>query len=386
MDAFFASVEELDNPALLGKPIIVGADPMGGKGRGVVSTCSYAAREFGVHSAMPISRAWKLCPHGIYTYPRMSRYVEVSEKVMAVFNSFTPLIQPISIDEAFLDITGSVRLFGDPSTIAEKIKAEVFNKTHLTCSVGVAWVKSLAKIASDINKPDGVTIVPKGHEKEFLAPLEVRKLWGVGPKAAKILADEHIHFAGDIQARSRTQIVSLFGKAGGSHIWNMANGLDVREVRDDEKARSISHETTFFADVNDEDTLNRTLLWLSDKVASRLRKHGIKGRVITVKYRTEDFKTYTKRITLGETVDDTSTLFETSRKLVAPLTKKKGKVRLLGIAVSRFTEGDEMQQMSLFDTGKKSLNTNTEKAVDQVRARFGKNAIVRGSLLDDRKE
>lgn len=382
MDAFFAAVEELDHPKWRNKPIIIGADPREGKGRGVVSTASYAARVFGVHSAMPISRAWKLCPQGIYTPPRMSRYKEVSLKVMEVFRSFTPQIQPISIDEAFLDVTGCARLFGTPKTIAQKVKDKVKKTTGLTCSVGVSWVKSLAKIASDMDKPDGLTYVPKGAELEFLAPLEVRKLWGVGPKAAQVMARENIHFVKDIQARSKKELIRIFGKAGGAHYWNMANAIDPREVHDNVKELSISHETTFMADVQDKDTLNRTLVWLCDKVASRLRANGQKGKVVTVKYRTEDFKTFTRRTTLAEAMDDTNTILETAKTLMAGLLKKTGKVRLLGVGVSGFATSS-FKQRTLFEKKGEQRNLATEDAVDQVRKRFGSKAIIRGSLLKD---
>ena len=334
MDAFYAAVEALDRPELSGLPIIIGADPKEGRGRGVVSTASYAARTFGVRSAMPIREAWKRCPHGVYLPPRMGRYAEVSRRIMAIFKEFTPLIQPLSVDEAFLDVTGSIRLFGDPRTLARSVKDRVRGVTGLTCSVGAAWVKSVAKIASDLEKPDGLTLVPEGTEREFLAPLEVRRLWGVGPRAAERLAEAGIYFAADIQARSKRELTALLGRAGGAHVWNMACGIDPREVRDDEREKSISHETTFFSDVDDPDTLDRTLLWLSEKVASRLRARGYKGRVVTVKYRTESFKTFTRRRTLSEPADDTDTLFDTARVLAGTLHRRGERVRLLGVGAS----------------------------------------------------
>lgn len=385
MDAFFAAIEERDHPEWHGAPIIVGSDPKEGKGRGVVSTASYAAREFGVGSAMPISQAWKRCPHGVYVRPRMARYADVSTKVMEIFRSFTPLIQPISLDEAFLDVTGSIRLFGEPREMGQKIKQRVFDVTGLTCSVGISRVKSVAKIASDMEKPDGLTLVPDNEEKAFLAPLEVRRLWGIGPKAAAVLARSKIHHVADIQKKTVKTMIRICGKAAGVHYWNMANAVDPREVHDDEKALSISHETTFIADVQDRETLLRTLLWLSDKVASRLRKHAVSGRVVTMKYRTEDFKTFTRRVTLPSHVLDTNQLFDTGKKLLKDLRKKKGRVRLLGIGVSGL-ESSGGVQLDLFDDAKRGQSRATDAAVDEVRKRFGKDAITRGSLLRSQED
>lgn len=385
MDAFFASIEERDHPEWRGKPIIVGSDPKEGRGRGVVSTASYAARRFGVGSAMPISQAWKRCPEGIYVRPRMGLYADVSAKVMEIFRSFTPLIQPISLDEAFLDVTGSTRLFGEPRIMALKIKQKVMDFTGLSCSVGISRVKSVAKIASEMEKPDGLTLVPEGEERTFLAPLEVRRLWGVGPKAAAKLAEAKIHFVADIQSRSCKEIIRFCGKAGGEHFWNMANGLDPREVCDDEKSLSISHETTFIADVQDNETLLRTLLWLADKVASRLRQHGVAGRTVTLKYRTEAFKTFTRRVKLPAPVLDTNLLFETGKQLLQSFKTSKGKVRLLGIGVSGLEPSGGVQ-LTLFDDGARIKNRATDLAVDRVRERFGRQAIFRGSQLDAEKK
>ncbi|MHC4944332.1 MAG: DNA polymerase IV [Planctomycetota bacterium] len=381
MDAFYAAVEALDHPQWRGKPIIVGADPREGKGRGVVSTASYEARKFGVHSAMPIRQAWRRCPQGVYVRPRMGRYKEVSDQIMEIFLRFTPRIQPISLDEAFLDATGCERLFGVSEQMARRIKKEVFDCTGLTCSVGISAVKSVAKIASDMEKPDGLTKVPAGGEKAFLAPLEVRRLWGVGPVAARILARANIHFVADIQNRSRKELIKLFGKAGGEHYWNMANAIDPREVHDDEAAKSISHETTFLADEQDPEVLHRTLLWLADKVATRLRRHGVMGRIITLKYRTESFRTFTRRKTLSEGVIDTTGLYETAGELLGRLADKSAKVRLLGIGASGLEKAAGVQR-SLFENGKRHRDHATETAIDQVRQRFGPDAIVRGSLLE----
>jgi nucleotidyltransferase/DNA polymerase involved in DNA repair len=383
MDAFFAAVEELDHPEWRGKPIIVGADPRGGQGRGVVSTASYAARAFGVRSAMPIRQAWQRCPGGIYVRPRMARYTAVSEKVMDIFRSFTPRIQPISLDEAFLDVTGSMRLFGDPVAMARRIKDRIQSDTGLTASVGVSAVKSVAKIASDLEKPDGLTVVPEGGEKAFLAPLEVRRLWGVGPKACAVLERLGIRRVGDLQERSKGELVRIFGRAAGEHYLNMANAVDPREVHDDEEARSISHETTFLADVQDPEVIARTLLWLADKVASRMRKQGVRGHVVTLKYRTEDFRTITRRATLKQPLEHTNDLFETAKRLWKRFEGMGGKVRLLGIGVSRLESGGA-NQMTLFDRENRNREGAAEKAVDRVRARFGNRALFRGSLLDER--
>ncbi len=384
MDAFFAAVEELDHPAWRGKPVIVGSDPAHGRGRGVVSTASYAARTYGVGSAMPISRAWKRCPHGIYVRPRMGRYMEVSEKIMAIFRSFTPEVQPTSLDEAFLDATGSTRLFGGAVSIAGRIKETILGETGLTCSVGISRIKSVAKIASDMEKPDGLTVVLEGTEKVFLAPLDVRRLWGVGQKAARVLAGAGIYKVGELQGRSKAELYRLFGKAAGAHYFNMAHAIDPREVNVEETAVSISHETTFLSDIQDRSTILRTLLWLADKVAARLRKHGVQGRVITLKYRTGDFKTFTRRVTLPDPAGDTNTIYETALRLAAKLEGRGKRVRLLGIGLSRL-EPEKGVQQDLFDERGKRRRWAAEAAVDRVRARFGNRSIFRGRLLEGKE-
>lgn len=382
MDAFFAAIEALDFPAYRGKPLVVGADPREGKGRGVVSTASYEAREYGIHSAMPIRHAYQRCPQAVFVRPRMKRYLEVSDTVMQVFRRFTPRIQPISLDEAFLDVTGCERLFGEAEAMARTIKDEVRQATGLTCSVGVSQVKSVAKVASDLEKPDGLTVVPAGEERALLAPLGIRKLWGIGPKAAGKLKQAGIHLVADIQARPKKELVALMGKAAGEHYWKMAHAIDPREVHDNEKVKSISHETTFISDARDPEVLQRTLLWLADKVATRLRRKGFVGRTITLKYRTASFRTYTRRTTLDRGTDHTDDLFETAKELLGRLACKGGAVRLLGISASGLETG-QGRQGSLFDRGEDRKDHTTDDAVDRVRRKFGSKAIVRGSLLDE---
>src|SRR5262245_6255222 len=247
MDAFYASIEQLDHPAYKGRPVIVGADPKGGKGRGVVAACSYEARKFGVRSALPISRAWKLCPQGVYMRPRMSRYVEVSHQVMDIFRRFTDLVEPLSIDEAFLDVTGSSALYGSAEKIARQIKSSIRDSTHLTASVGVAPNKFLAKVASDLRKPDGLVIVREDGIADFLRDLPISRLWGVGPKTEQRLKPMGLHTIGQMAAIPRDELIRRLGSLG-EHLYQLSHGLDDRPVISNWEPKSISNETTFEED------------------------------------------------------------------------------------------------------------------------------------------
>src|SRR6185436_3827868 len=260
MDAFYASIEQRDQPTLQGRPVIVGADPKGGRGRGVVAACSYEARKFGVRSALPISQAWKLCPQGAYVPVRMDRYVEVSRQVMEVLHRFTNLVEPLSIDEAFLDVSGSTALFGSPEQIARAIKKQIREATALCASVGVAPNKFVAKIASDLKKPDGLVIVKQEDVEDFLRDLPISRLWGVGPKTEQRLHELGIQTIGDLRAKPQ-----------GAHLHELAYGRDNRPVVPDWEARSVSNETTFEEDTADRKLLLRTLRSLSESVGRRLR-------------------------------------------------------------------------------------------------------------------
>src|SRR5256712_12999707 len=294
MDAFYASIEQLDNPEYKGKPVIVGADPKGGSGRGVVAACSYEARKFGVHSALPISRAWKLCPEGVYVRPRMDRYVEVSHEAMDVFRRYTDLVEPLSIDEAFLDITGSVALLGSPVEIARSIKKDIRKATGLTASVGLAPNKFLAKIASDLKKPDGLVVLKEDGVEQFLRDLPISRLWGVGPKTEVRLHEMGFRTIGQLARAPRESLVRALGSLG-EHLYQLSHGKDDRPVVPDWERKSVGTETTFDEDTDDRDLLLRTILELSDHVAERLRKDDFRARKATLKLRYSNFSTHTKQ-------------------------------------------------------------------------------------------
>ncbi len=376
MDAFYAAVEERDRPELRGKPVIIGADPKGGAGRGVVSTASYAARKFGVSSAMPISTAYRLCPQGIFISPDMSKYAEVSKQIRKVFEMFTDLVEPISVDEAFLDVSGSVRLFGDGEQVARKIKAEILKQTALTASVGVASAKLIAKIASDLQKPDGLVVVPPGTERAFLAPLPVRRLWGVGPKMEERLARLGIHTVGQLALAKATRLLGVYGL----DLQRLARGEDDRPVVSEAgPARSVSVEHTFDHDIADARVLKKRLLQLSDELSRRLRAESLSGRTITLKYRDETFTTTTHARSRKTTTRTAAELFEMASTLFDEVHGSR-KVRLLGIGVSGF---DEPLQKSLFEDDAPVKNRSIDELRDKVREKYGRKALVRASDLEE---
>ncbi|HYB72642.1 MAG TPA: DNA polymerase IV [Candidatus Sulfotelmatobacter sp.] len=379
MDAFYAAVEQLDHPEYRGKPVIVGADPQGGKGRGVVSACSYEARRFGVRSALPISQAYRLCPGAIYVRPRMERYEEMSRRVFAVLRSVTDLVEPLSIDEAFLDVTGSQKLFGDAETIGRRLKARIQEATGLVASVGIAPNKFLAKIASDLGKPDGFVVVPHGGEAAFLRPLPLFRLWGVGPKTEARLARLGLRTIGDLAAFPRPTLEDLLGEAGG-HLADLAHGVDDREVVPWEAAKSIGAETTFGEDTDDPERLRETLLALADRVAHRLRDEGYRAGTVTLKYRDSTFTTLTRAMTLGEPTDVSGALYRAALALLERVPRRQRKVRLLGVSASRLLPAaGTAEQLSLFG-GRRERSRSLERAVDAIRERFGEDAIRRAAL------
>src|SRR5947199_10062661 len=294
MDAFYASVEQLDHPEYKGKPVIVGANPKEGKGRGVVAACSYEARKFGVHSALPISRAWKLCPEGVYVRPRMKRYMEMSAQIMEVFRRYTDLVEPLSIDEAFLDITGSVALLGPADEIAGSIKKAIREATGMTASVGLAPNKFLAKIASDLKKPDGLVVLREDDVDQFLRDLPISRLWGEGPKTEARLHEMGFRTIGQLASASRESLVRTLGSLG-EHLYQLSHGKDDRQVVPDWERKSVGTETTFDEDTDDRDLLLRTILELSDHVAERLRKDEYRARKVTLKLRYSNFSTHNKQ-------------------------------------------------------------------------------------------
>lgn len=376
MDAFYAAVEERDRPELRGKPVIIGADPKGGAGRGVVSTASYAARKFGVSSAMPISTAYRLCPQGIFISPDMGKYSEVSKQIRTIFEMFTDLVEPISVDEAFLDVSASVRLFGDGEQIAHRIKAEIKAQTKLTASVGVASAKLIAKIASDLKKPDGLVVVPPGTEREFLSPLPVRRLWGIGPKMEERLARLGIHTVGQLADAKVTRLLGTHGL----DLQRLARGEDNRPVvSSGGPAKSVSVEHTFDRDEGSPRVLRKQLLHLADELSRRLRAESLAGRTITLKYRDETFKTTTHARSCKSPTNVAADLYEMASRLFDDV-QGSLKVRLLGIGVSGF---DEPAQKSLFEDDSPKRGAQIDELREKVREKFGRKALVRASDLED---
>jgi len=379
MDAFFASCEERDNPSYRGKPVIVGADPDGGKGRGVVSACSYAARKFGIHSAMPISIAYKKCPGGIFLPVDMRKYSRASREIFEILESFTPDIEPISIDEAFLDITGSFHLFGTPLETCRKIKAAIKAKTNLVSSLGLAPNKMTAKIASDINKPDGLVVVRKESLLDFLHPLPVGKLWGVGEKTQGALKNFGIHTIRDLAGYDVGKLSDVFGE-NGRHAWNLANGIDPREVETEDVTKSISNEYTFNEDISNADKIKDTLMFLAEKVSRRLRKASLKGRTVTLKIRFSDFKTYTRSITLSQATNFADIIYAEVINKMMCFDMDGKRVRLLGVRVSNLL--DISLPDSLFDGISPAAvkKENLYKALDRILDKFGDGAIYRRNV------
>ena len=375
MDAFFAAVEERDRPELRGKPVIVGADPKGGVGRGVVSTANYEARKFGVGSAMAVGTAYRLCPHGVFLPPDGAKYSAASKQVFEIFESFTDLVEPISVDEAFLDVSGSVRLFGEGEGIARSIKARIREKTQLTASVGIASAKLVAKIASDLKKPDGLVIVPPGTEAAFLAPLPVRRLWGIGPKMEERLAKLGIHTIGQLADAKSERLLGTHGL----DLQKLARGEDTRPViANGGPAKSVSVERTFDRDEHDPKLLRQTVLRLADELSRRLRAEGMAGRTVTLKYRDETFTTKTHARSRATPTNVAADLFDAAWSLFQDVHGHR-KVRLLGIGVSGF---DAPAQASLFGEEESARDKRIDHLRDEVRERFGSKALVRGSDLE----
>ncbi|HWG84412.1 MAG TPA: DNA polymerase IV, partial [Deinococcales bacterium] len=373
MDAFYASVEQRENPDLRGKPVVVGADPRHGSGRGVVSAASYEARAFGVRSAMPVVTAYRLCPQAVFLPVRMSLYASVSRDVRAVFESFTPLIEPLSIDEAFLDVTASQGLFGPADEIARKVRAGVREATGLSCSAGVSTVKFVAKIASDQNKPDGLTVVPPGTERDFLAPLPVGRLWGVGPKLAAALEGMGVRRVGDIARRPREDFERRFGSAG-AHVWRLSQAVDPREVVVEHEAKSVSQETTFPRDTLDEDLLRRSLLQMVEGATARARKGGIVGKTVVLKIRFAPFDTHTRQAALPEASHDVSTVYEAASKLLEAFFPLGVPVRLLGVGLKNLEDAGEAQH-GLFSRSERL--SRLDASLDQIRSKHGRSIVKR---------
>ncbi len=374
LDAFFAAVEQRDHPELRGRPVIVGGGG-GEDARGVVSAASYEARVFGVHSAMSLREAYRRCPDGVFLPVDGRRYQAASREVMAILRRFTPQVEPISIDEAFLDVTGSAALFGDGPSIARQIKHDVRAEVGLTASVGVASTKLVAKIASDLRKPDGLVVVAPGDEAAFLEPLPISRLWGVGEKTARVLVDYSVRTIGDLAALPPDLVVRRFGKHGAALV-ERARGIDPDPVHEGDPAKSVGHEHTFDVDTSDPETIERTLLGMADGVAGRLRSAGVRASTVTVKIRDSSFRTITRQRTLAEPTDMTEPIFRAAIELARP--EVRGiRVRLLGVTASNL---GEREQLSLFEAAEPRRRQAVE-AADALRHRYGDRVVTRARLL-----
>lgn len=372
MDAFFASIEQRDNPQYRGKPVIVGAKP---GNRGVVSTASYEARKFGIHSAMPINEAFSRCPHGIFVAPRMNVYEQVSDGIMEIFEQFSPDIERVSVDEAFLDMTGTERLFGTPLEAAKEISKRIQQQQHLTGSIGIAPNKFVAKIASDLNKPDGITCAPfNDHEIElWLAPLPVSRMWGVGKKSVEIFNRCSVSTIGDLQKLSLEYLCDRFGKQGADYYY-LSRGIDERPVVEGDTVKSISREHTFNVDSCDKEEWRRTLHKLSQDVARRARHYGVKASTVYLTYRTPDFSRHTRRKSFSEPTNLAKNIYDTVLGLLNCVSERS--FRLIGVGVTGL---DEELQTNLFAASDSTRTLEaSERAVDSIIARFGSEVIKKG--------
>lgn len=377
MDAFYASVEQGDHPEYKGHPVIVG----GLSARGVVATASYEARKFGVHSAMGMERARKLCPQGIYLWPRMDRYKEVSGQIHKIMEEFTDCIEPLSLDEAFLDVTGIAHKFIGPMALGRSIKERVFQETGLIISAGLAPNKFLAKIASDLDKPNGLVVVPYGKEVEFLQELPIKRLWGVGRQTEKLLLEQGYKKIKDIQNLSDERpLIAILGNQA-RRFWELARGIDSRPVESDRVVQSIGREETYETDLVDEGLIDREWQYFANRLAKSLRKHNVMGTTISIKVRYNDFLTLTRQKTLSIPTNREDVMLEVARLLYAKLGKNKP-IRLLGLTMSHLTA--PVSQDSLFeirkDEGALALT------LDQLQERFGDMAIVKGAVWERAQE
>lgn len=400
LDAFFAAVEELDHPELAGKPVIVGGTP---EGHGVVSTANYVARRYGIHSAMPAAQAVRLCPHGVFVRPRPERYEEISRRVFGIYGSISPLVEPLSIDEAFLDVTGCRPLpselpRGASATspadaalaLAREIQTRVESETGgLTCSIGIAENKFVSKVASDLKKPRGLVLVPRGTAREFLAPLPIERLWGVGPRTAEQLHAACFHTIGDIAGVDISRLQQILGAELARHLHALSHGRDERPVTGEGEAKSISSETTFaeFIPAGNIERIEDALFSLSHRVAERLREARLWGRTVTLKVRDHRFATVTRARTLAAPTQLVEEVFEAARRLFREkVSLGKRSVRLLGVAVSNLLD-ERLAQLELFDDESAGHDqaARLAKIEDAVRSRVGDGAITRGRLVRRRR-
>ena len=373
MDAFFASVEQRDFPHLRGKPVIVG----GKSRRGVVATASYEARRFGVHSAMPITKARELCPHGVFVVPRFDAYREASEEIHEIMLHYADAYEPISLDEAFLDISGMGSQYPTLGAIGRSIKKEIREKVHLVASVGIGPNKFLAKMASDMEKPDGLTIIPYGKEKEILAPLPVRRLWGVGEVTEKKLLAAGYRTIGDIQATAPGRLKDLLGNQG-AFLKQLAFGIDTRPIEAERQVKSIGDESTYDEDLTDKKQIEKEIAMHSDIVARRLRKHDLFARTISLKIRFASFKTVMRSLSLEEGTNLQEDIDRAALALLSRIPLYEG-IRLIGVTASNL--GPPISMGSLFSE-ESEKRARAAKAMDEIQAKFGKKALQKGFWID----
>ena len=379
MDAFYASVEERDNPKLKGKAVVVGV----GK-RGVVSAANYEARKFGIRAAMPIYKAKALAPHAVFIAPNMARYAEVSEQVMAIFRDVTPYVEPISLDEAFLDVTGARRLLGSGIEIADQIRKRVQKDLGITCSVGIAHNKFIAKIASGHCKPNGVLEVDPGKMLEFLHPLAANEIWGVGPKTNELLEKMGLFTIADIANTPRSTLIRVLGQASGASLYELAWGRDYRDVITEHAEKSISASQTFDVDLYQPEEILKEFLRLTEKSADRMRAKGLATNTISIKVRFSDFKTISRSRTLDLPTTGTQEIFEVAKSLYLGLELDRALVRLVGVSLDSLVVNDDVTQMVLGE--RTSSWQQADRAIDRVKAKFGRSSLRPARLVDDKDE
>lgn len=378
MDAYYASVEIRDNPNLRGKPVVVGGSPTG---RGVVSAANYIARKFGIHSAMPAAQAIRLCPDAIFIRPRMDHYVAISKQIREIFFRFTSLVEPLSLDEAFLDVSGCTSLFGAPTAIAGQIKTALREELGLTASAGVAPNKFLAKVASDLDKPNGLVLVEPDQIQAFLDPLPIRRVWGIGPQTEKRFRAMGVSTVASIRALSREQLKRCFG-ANSDHFWRLSRGLDSRPVVCEHEAKSISHENTFSVDIEDPETLRAWLLELLGQVAMRMRRIGIRGKTVKIKVRFADFRTISRNHTLSAPTFSSHDIGNTGRAMLDNILQEyRQPVRLLGGGMMNLSMGAAIQQ-TMFDTEEKEKLARIDETCDELKQKFGHGVVRSASAIE----
>jgi DNA polymerase-4 len=381
MDAFYASVELRDYPELIGTPVVVA----GGGNRGVVLSATYEARRFGVHSAMPASRARRLCPNATFLEPHHGEYSRISQNVMAIFSSVTPAVEPLSLDEAFLDVAGAMRRLGSPAQIGELIRTRVADEQGITCSVGVASTKFVAKLASGMCKPDGLLIVPADQVIDFLHPLQIGALWGVGDKTEESLARLGLRTVADLAHTPVSTLERALGVAAGRHLWELSWGRDERVVVPDAAEKSVSRDRTFDVDVDDSVIIRRELLRLSQSCASQLRAHDLAARTIAIKIRFSDFTTISRSRTLSHPTDIARDIYTTAVGLYQALGLDRARLRLVGVRAEGLVDAHAVARQLTFDEQPEAWR-DAERAADQAALRFGRGAVRPASLVEPRPE